>query len=106
MDDSDLERIPDPETEGLADILGAALGEEFAGYPIRVDAGERGRVWVALADAEGDEEARRVTVERLDEKLSEMDLSERGISYRLSSAPSAGNLVLVCEFFAEDSDSV
>lgn len=91
--------IPDPEAQGLAQVLEATLGEEFAGHAVRVDAGERGRVWLALRGAVGDEDAERVTWERVEERLSELDLGERNIAYRISSGESGEDLVLVCEFF-------
>lgn len=98
-EESEPRPIPQPEAERIAEILSVTLGEEFAGYSVRVDAGERGRVWVALSGASGDEDAERVTSERLAERLSQIGLEERDIEYRISSGASGNDLVLVCEFF-------
>lgn len=100
------EPIPEEQTERIAERIRAELGEDFAGYPVRVDAGERGRVWVALEGAEGDDDARRVTAERLDEHLGELEQTDRGVSFRLSAAPNEGNLVLVCECFTDPAESL
>jgi len=96
--------IPDPEVERIAQILDATLGEEFAGHPVRVDPGERGRVWIALREALGDEDAERVTSERIQQRLGEIGLADRDITYRVSSGASGDDLVLLCEFFQEGSD--
>lgn len=101
-DDTERSPIPDPEAERIAEVLSSALGEEFAGYPCRVDAGEHGRVWVALAEAEEDRDARRVTSERVDREMSEMGLSEGGVRHRIAAAASEGDLVLVCELFTRE----
>ena len=100
-DDEQPTPVPDPEVERLADILEATLGDDFAGYPVRVDAGERGRVWIALRGALGDEDAERVTSERVDERLGELGLADRDITYRLASGESGDDLVLLCEFSQE-----
>lgn len=100
-EEDDRSPIPDPEVERIAQILEATLGEEFAGHPVRVDAGERGRVWIALREALEDEDAERVTGERIGERLSEIGLAERDITYRVSSGASGEDLVLLCEFFQE-----
>jgi hypothetical protein len=96
--DDERTPIPEPEVERIADILEATLGEEFAGHPVRVDAGERGRVWIALREALGDEDAERVTSERIEERLGELGLAERDIAYRVASGASGEDLVLLCEF--------
>lgn len=96
----DRERVPLGESD-LAEIAGelaATLGDEFAGYPVRVDVGDRGRVWIALRDGLGDENAERVTFERIDGRLGELGLDEREITHRISSGASGDDLVLVCEF--------
>jgi len=100
------ELISEEKAESVAERIEDDLGEDFAGYPVRVDAGEQGRVWVALEGAEADGDARRVTAERISDRLAELELAGREIAHRISAAPGEGNLVLVCELFADRSESV
>ena len=91
--------LSESEIERLAESIAEALGQEFAGYEVRVDAGEQGRVWVALRGALGDEEAERVSFERLDDWLADSGLEADGVQVRFSSGASGEDLVLMCEFF-------
>ncbi len=101
-DHEDHSPIPPPEVERVARILEATFGDEFAGHPIRVDAGERGRVWIALRGALDDEEAERVTSERIEQRFDEIGLDARDIAYRISAGASGEDLVLICELWQQD----
>jgi hypothetical protein len=101
-EDEDRTPIPQPEVERTAKILEATLGDEFAGHSVRVDAGERGRVWIALRDALGDEDAERVTTERIEQRFDEIGLEERDTAYRVSAGASGDDLVLLCELWQKE----
>lgn len=91
--------LDDSEIEPLAESIASQLSETVAGYDVRVDAGEKGRVWVALRGALGDEEAERAAFERLEGWLVDRELGEQGVEVRLSSGASGEDLVLMCEFY-------
>ena len=92
--------LDESKIEPLAESIAAELSGEVAGYDVRVDAGEKGRVWVALRGALDDEEAERVAFERLESWLEERGLGEEGVEVRLSSGASGEDLVLMCEFYS------
>jgi hypothetical protein len=104
MTDEDQEHtpIPQPEVERVAKILEATLGDDFAGHPVRVDAGERGRVWIALREALGDDDAERVTTERIEQRFEEIGFDERDTAYRVSAGASGDDLVLLCELWQKE----
>jgi len=99
------ERLSEGETDQLGAALESALGSGFAGYEVRVDAGEAGRLWVSLAGAAGDADARRVTAERLREELAREAPLEREFVCRISTTPSAGDLLFLCDLFASAAGS-
>ena len=97
--------LEESKLEPLAESIASELSESLAGYDVRVDAGEKGRVWVALRGALGDEEAERASFERLDAWLADRQLADEGVEVRFSSGASGEDLVLMCEFYASSSSS-
>lgn len=105
MEDSAAEPISDDELEEVAGILRDALGSEMgsemgfeAATPsLRIDAGEKGRVWVALRDGEGDVDEIESVARGVDEALEGSERLRDDLVWRVSIG-GIDDPVVVCEF--------
>ncbi len=99
------EREPEPlgesDVETIADWLADAL-DDALDNTLRVDAGEEGRIWIALRDVQDDDDERasRMVFEQTEQLLADVP-EEVGPDFesRISSGRAEDDIVFVCELY-------
>jgi hypothetical protein len=95
------DRLPEETLETIADWLADQFADVLE-YDLRIDAGEQGRIWIAIRDARGDDEehASRTVFEQTRDLLDDVP-SEIADDFesRISSGRADEEIVFVCELY-------
>lgn len=97
-DEPDRTPIAEDNLETIAEALRDRL-DSVAGYPVRLDAGEEGKLWVAAREAADDEEAEHALLQSLEAHLEAIEDEHGPLAYRIASGRMDEDLVFVCHFY-------
>lgn len=97
MENSAAEPISDREVETIAEALRRELGRDESAPNLRVDAGEKGRVWLAQLDPAASSTDIEQVAARVDELVDQLEEIRDELVWRVS-VGGGEEPVVVCEF--------